>query len=207
MKKITTILLLVFFVAILKAQTPLSLYGIDVLKTEITKKDVAWESGFENNQLVYKQALSEGLPLASVLKTTDNEYQFKTDRGNYENMGERFQLVYNYLFEKFGNPSLIETAEGGYLRDARLKRKENGEVYFLIPEWDWDKNQAMEDKGEELSAHAAYRKISFYKDFVKCEWDVMQKYGVIIRVHWQRSGIVLSVHNYSGAEEASKKKP
>lgn len=65
----------------------------------------------------------------------------------------------------------------------------------------------MEDKGEELSAHAAYRKISFYKDFVKCEWDVMQKYGVIIRVHWQRSGIVLSVHNYSGAEEASKKKP
>lgn len=207
MKKTITILLSFFCAALLSAQPPLSLYGVDVLKTEITKKDVGWEPGFENNQLVYKQALSEGLPLATVLKTTDNVYQFKTDRGNYENMGERFQLVYNYLFEKFGNPSLVETAEGGYLRDARLKRKENGEVYFLIPEWDWDKNQPMEDKGEELTVHAAYRKISFYKDFVKCEWDVMQKYGVIIRVNWQRNGIVLSVHNYSGAEEASKKKP
>ncbi len=189
------------------AQMPLSIYGIDVLKTEITKKDTEWEAGFEGSNLVYKQALSEGLPLASVSKSTDNEYQFKTDRGNYDNMGERFQLAYNYLFELLGNPSLVETAEGGYMRDARLKRRENGEVYFLIPEWDWDKNQVMEDKGEELTAHAAYRKISFYKDYVKCEWDVMQKHGVIVRLSWQRTGIVLSVHNYSSGAEASRKKP
>jgi hypothetical protein len=207
LKIIILILIFISSFVSLKAQNDLSLYGIDVLKTEITKKDVAWEAVFENNQLVYKQALSEGLPLAFVIKTTDNEYQLKTDRGNYDNMGDRFQLVYNYLFEKFDKPSLIETAESGYMRDARLKRKENGEIYFLIPEWDWDKNQALEDKGEELTVHAAFRKISHYKDYVKCEWDVMQKYGVIIRLHWQRNGIVLSVHNYGGAEEVSKKKP
>ena len=99
MKKPFLILFLFVCSIEFNAQTALSLYGIDVLKTEITKKDVEWEAGFENNQLVYKQNLSEGLPLAIVLKTTDNEYQFKTDRGNYDNMGERFQLVYNYLFE------------------------------------------------------------------------------------------------------------
>lgn len=174
------------------------LFGVNVLKTEMTKHDMEeWESFFESSRLMFRQPLPEGLPLSVVIKSDYNEYTFRTDRGNYPNMGERFELTYKYLVEKFGIPQIVETAEGGYMRGAYIKQREDGSVYFLVPDWDWENNVPVKDRGEELDPHAVYRKISFYKDYVYCEWNALQDIGLVVKLKWQNSGITVITQNFS----------
>jgi hypothetical protein len=199
-----SLLLLTRFLFSQQNEEFVELWGVNVLKTHFSKQEAKeWETFFDNNRLIYKQYLAEGLPLAFVLKTDVNEYLFKTDRGNYPNMGERFELVYKYLVEKFGSPQIVETAEGGYLRDAYIKQKPDGSVYFLVPDWDWENNRPMKDRGEELDPHGVYRKITFYKDYVYCEWTPQDTPGLVIKLKWQSSGITVTVQNFS--ESLSKK--
>ncbi|MFQ5336012.1 MAG: hypothetical protein ACE5DN_08035 [Flavobacteriales bacterium] len=177
-------------------QAQLDIYGIDILRDKLTKKELrAWQPG-PKPDVLKRTVPDENSPLAIVLKYPGREYHFKTDRGNYNNMPERFRQVYKYLQAKFGEPGLLDTPEGT-MTNIELKRYPDGTIYFFTHKWDFDKQQYYADRGDTLTAANVYERIVGYREWITIEWTSMQKFGIIIRLRWKRTGINIQTLNFN----------
>jgi len=173
----------------------IDIYGIDILQGPSKKELKQWEQG-SGLGVLKKNIAAEGCPFTEVYRQPNNQYLFKTDRGNYDNIADRFRMAYKYLEKKFGDASLIETPMGS-LTDLKLKRYPNGNIYFFTHKWDFDAKEYYADQGDTLTVRQVYDKITSHNEYILLEWSSLQKYGVLIRMNWKRSGLNIKVLNFN----------
>lgn len=195
------VFLLIANASVSKAQ--IDIYGIDILQGQSKKELKQWEQG-SGLGVLKKDIAEETCPFTQVYRQPNNEYIFKTDRGNYENMADRFRMAYKYLEKKFGDASLMETPMGS-ITDLRLKRYPNGKVYFFTHKWDFDAREYYADRGDTLTVQQVYKKIISHNEYILLEWSSLQKYGVLIRMKWRRSGLSIKVLNFNPQRTEEKK--
>ena len=199
--------LLVFNFIPLLICSQINIYGIDITKPIDKKELKEWEKG--TTEGTYKKKIEDkDCPYNMVFRLPGNEYLFKTDRGNYDNMPERFRAAYMYLQKQFGDASLMETPMGS-LTDLKLKRYANGKVYFFTHKWDFDAQEYYTDRGDTLTVTQVWNKINSHQEWIKLEWSSLQKYSILIRMQWKRAGLQLKILNFNpvvGATGNSKKK-